>query len=115
MISDSAISDFCVILRQNIPERGATMRAGISAAIIAGSVMASGAACADCKSIRSRDCVNLDLVPQISEQIVGAEHIAAPQQNAPAASAIPAYTGPIFGVSPTVKQAPTVGYRWAIN
>jgi hypothetical protein len=91
------------------------MRAGISAAIIAGSVLASAAAGADCRSARSRDCVNLDLVPQISAQIVGSEHIAAPRDNAPAATPVPAYTGPIFGVSPTVRQAPTVGYRWAIN
>jgi hypothetical protein len=91
------------------------MRAGISAAIIAASVVGSGSAWAECKSIRSHDCVNLDLVPQISDQIVGAEHIAVPRQNTRAATPIPAYTGPIVGVSPTVRQAPTVGYRWAIN
>jgi hypothetical protein len=91
------------------------MRTGISAAIIAASVVGSGAAWADCKSIRARDCVNLDLVPQISDQIVGAEHVNAPPQNTPSVTPIPAYTGPILGVSPTVRQAPTVGYRWAIN
>jgi hypothetical protein len=82
---------------------------------VAASVLGSAAARADCKSIRARDCVDLNIVPQISEQIVGAEHISAPRHNTPTGSQIPVYTGPIVGVSPTVHQAPTVGYRWAIN
>ena len=91
------------------------MRAGISAAVIAASVISSSAGWAACVSTRAHNCVNLDLVPQVSDQVVGDEHIPLPRRNLPTATPIPNYTGPIVGVSPTVRQAPTVGYRWAID
>ena len=54
-------------------------------------------------------------VAQISRQIVADQHLATPPKTAPATEAKPAYTGPTVGVSRTVRQAPTVGYRWAID
>ncbi len=86
------------------------MRAGVSAAIVAVSVLAGSTAWSACPPGQSRNCVNLDGVPQISQQIVAGERIAAPAKTAPAAD-----TGPAFGLSKMLPRAPTVGYRWAID
>ena len=106
------------------------MRAGVSAAIVAASLLVINAAWSACPPGQSRtanprsvqshagqpgDCLDLDLVPQISQQIGASEHIAARPKTAPAADQKPAYTGPTVGVSRTVRQAPTVGYRWSID
>jgi hypothetical protein len=64
---------------------------------------------------QSRNCLDLNLVPQITQQIVAGEHLAVPPKMAPAAESKPAYTGPTVGLSRTVRQAPTVGYRWSID
>ena len=99
------------------------MRAGVSAAIVAAFLLGSGTAFSACPPGQSRaaqpraghDCLDLDLVPQISQQIGASEHIATRPKTAPLADQKPAYTGPTVGVSRTVRQAPTVGYRWAID
>ena len=92
------------------------MHAGVSAAIIAATALFSGTAWSACVPGKSRNCVvNLNLAPQISQQIVAREHLAAPPVATPAAEPIPAYTGPTVGFSPMERRAPTVGYRWAIN
>lgn len=106
------------------------MRAGVSAAIIAASLLGSSTAFSACPSgqsptgqsptgqsrtSQSRNCLDLDLVPLISQQIGARERLAAPPKTAPAAEPRPAYSGPTVGLSRTVRQAPTVGYRWAID
>lgn len=106
------------------------MRAGIAAAIVAAALLGSGAAWSACPpgqsravqshtgrshTGQSRDCLDLNLMPQITREIVAGEPIARPPKTAPAAAQKPAYTGPTVGVSRTVRQAPTVGYRWAID
>jgi hypothetical protein len=91
------------------------MRAGGSAAKIAAFVLAGGTAWSACPPGQSRNCVDLDLVPQISQQIVAGERVAAPATAAPAAEPTPAYTGPALGLSRMNRRAPTVGYRWAID
>ena len=95
------------------------MRAGVSAAIVAASLLAASPAWSACppgqSPSQSRNCVNLDGVPQISQQIVADERIATARKTAPSAEPIPAYTGPSLGVSKMLRRAPTVGYRWAID
>lgn len=91
------------------------MRASISAAGIAASVLLSGTAWSACPPGKTRNCVNLDLVPQISQQVGSVEHFEAPPVTAPTAEARPAYTGPTVGLAPTVARTPTVGYRWSID
>jgi hypothetical protein len=113
LICDSSSGNFVCNNARN--EREATMRASQSAAIIAALVIVSSTAWSACLSGKSRNCINLDLVPQISQRIVGGEHITAPRATVPAAEPTSAYTGPTVGVAPTVRGAPTVGYRWAIN
>jgi hypothetical protein len=101
------------------------MYAGVSATIVAAALLGSGAAWSACppaplragqpRTVQSHNCLDLDLVPQISQQIGASEHIATRPKTAPPADQKPAYTGPTVGVSRTVRQAPTVGYRWAID
>ncbi len=91
------------------------MRAGVCAAVIAASVLSNGAGLAACPAGKTRNCVNFDLLPQISQQIVAAEHIPAPPKTAPTPEKVQGYTGPTIGAAPNLGRAPEVGYRWAIN
>ena len=91
------------------------MRAGVAAATIAASLLSTGMAWSACPQGQAKNCLNLDVVPQISRQIVAGEREAAPAKAVPGEEAAPNYTGPTVGVSRTVRQAPTVGYRWAID
>ncbi len=90
------------------------MRAGMMAAVVAASVLGGGSAWAACPGTPGH-CINLDLVPQISQQIVATEHIVAPPKDAPATESQPAYTGPTVGLATNVRRAPTLGYRWALH
>jgi hypothetical protein len=63
-------------------------------------------------------CVNLNTVPQISENIVATERT--PQATKPGYTPPPEtkYEGPTLGLSkpdPAVKPIPTVGYHWALE
>jgi len=95
------------------------MRAGVSAMIVAASLLAGGAAWSACPPGQShspsRNCVDLGSVPQISQQIGAGERIAKPPKTAPDTEAQAPYTGPALGVSKMLRRAPTVGYRWAID
>ena len=91
------------------------MRAGVSATIVAAFLLTGGAAWAACPPGQSHNCVDLGSVPQISQQIVDGEHIAAPPKTAPSGDTQPAYTGPALGLSKMIRRAPTVGYHWAID
>ncbi len=91
------------------------MRIGKSAAIVAASVLYGGAAGSACLQSQSHRCVDLAIVPQVSQEIVAGEHVVVPPKTAPAAVSQPPYTGPTVGLSPTVRQTPTVGYRWSID
>lgn len=78
-------------------------------------VLSSAGAEAACPPKQTRDCViSLDSVPEISQQIVGPAR-AAPKKAGPATDTKAPYTGPTVGVTPTVRQYPTVGYRWSFD
>lgn len=96
------------------------MRAGISAVIVAVSLLGIDAAWSACppgqpRPGQPRECVDLNLVPQVTQQVVAGEQIATPAKGAPAAATPPAYTGPTVGLSRTVRPTPMVGYRWSID
>jgi hypothetical protein len=91
------------------------MRAGIAAAIVAASILSGSAAWSACAPSRSGNCVNLDLVPQISQQIVADEHIAVPPKTAARTETPRTYTGPTLGAAQNMRRAPTVGYRWSLD
>ena len=68
-----------------------------------------------CPAGPARNCVDLNLTPQISQQIVAKDPAGnAPKLNPNGGSQAP-YTGLTVGVAPNVRRAPTVGYRWAID
>jgi hypothetical protein len=91
------------------------MHARLAAAIVAAAVFGGGACGAACPPGAKGRCVDLDGVPEISQQIVATEHIVTPPKDVPAAEPQPAYTGPIVGAAKNVRRAPTVGYRWSIE
>ena len=91
------------------------MRVGIAAAVIAASLSGGATGWAACPHGQSRNCLDLDAVPQISQGIVAREQVAPAPKTAPAAEPQAHYTGPTVGLSKTVRQAPTVGYIWSIN
>ena len=91
------------------------MRACISAAAIAASVLFASTAWSACEPGKSRNCIKFDVDPQLSQQVVIGEPLAPRPVTAPASEPPPAYTGPTLGVAPTVGQAPVIGYRWSIN
>jgi hypothetical protein len=120
VICCSPSADSYVTVAPNAPDREAMMRAGLATAIVAAftvaaSIVGGGVAVAACRTGAKVDCVDLDLVPQISQQIVATEHIVVPPKEAPAAEPRPAYTGPIVGAAKNVRRAPTIGYRWSIE
>lgn len=90
------------------------MRAGVSPAIFAVVLLQVTAGLAACPDGRSKNCVNLNLVPQRWDQVVTDQPTAVPKA-VPARDSKPPYTGPTLGLSPTVHKTPTVGYRWAID
>ena len=91
------------------------MRTRLSAAIAAALLLGGTSALAACPPGQTRNCVNFDLVPQISEQIVAEEPGAAGPKAGPRAKSDTPYTGPTVGIAPGVRRAPTVGYRWALQ
>ena len=79
-------------------------------------LLASTGGEAACPSKQTRDCViKLDAVPQISQQIVASERVVPKGKAAPNTDAKTPYTGPTIGVTPTVRQYPTVGYHWSFD
>ena len=91
------------------------MRAGIVAAVVAVFAVGGSSAWAACPPGKLRNCVDLDLVPQISQQIVASERVATPPKAAPASEVKPVYTGPTVGAAANLRRAPTVGYRWSLE
>jgi hypothetical protein len=98
------------------PEGEAMMRAGGPAAILAASMLCSNGAVAACPPGSARNCVNLDSVPQISQQIVAKEHVAPAAKGAPNTGAEAPYTGMTVGVPKnSTGRGATVGYHWAFD
>jgi hypothetical protein len=95
------------------------MRAGVSAAIVAASVLTGNTAWSACLPSKSNSCVDLGIVPQISQQIVAGESISAPPKSAPAADSTPPYNGPTLGpttgAGTAIRRGPTVGYHWSLD
>jgi hypothetical protein len=103
------------------------MRVGGLATIVAACLAAGSAAWSACPPgqppgqshsqlhSQSGNCVDFDRVPQISQQIVAGERVAAPLKTTPSAEPTSTYTGPAVGFSKTVRPTPTLGYHWAID
>ena len=90
------------------------MRIGLSAAVAAVFVAAAAAASAACAPGHAPGCVNLDLAPKASQDIVAAEPRSAPKAT-PTSAAKQPYTGPTIGLNDKVRRAPQIGYRWTFD
>lgn len=90
------------------------MRIGISAAIAAVFLAAASAASAACPPGQAQGCVNLDLAPKTSQDIVATERLSGPKATSTSSEKRP-YTGPTIGFSDRVRRAPQIGYRWAFD
>jgi hypothetical protein len=91
------------------------MRIGISAAVAAVLVAAASAASAACPPGHAQGCVDLNLTPKISQDIVGTEGLSVRPKAAPANAEKTPYTGPTIGFSDRVRRAPEIGYRWSLH
>lgn len=91
------------------------MRRGISAAIAAAFLAVAGAASAACPPGQPKGCVNLDLTPKVSQDIIGAEQLSPRPKAAPASVEQKPYTGVTVGFSDKVRRAPEIGYRWSLH
>ncbi|HEX3535932.1 MAG TPA: hypothetical protein VHU15_04125 [Stellaceae bacterium] len=99
------------------------MNARVSIAVIAVALLCGGGVNAACPPGETKGCAKLDLkkvdlnmVPEVSEQIVARERSAgAKKAGPPEAAAKDPYTGPTLGVSDRVRRAPVVGYHWSID
>ena len=87
----------------------------VASAFVAAFILGAGAAGAACPPGAKGRCVNLDLVPQISREIVATERLAVRPKEAPVAERQSGYTGPTLGTAKNLRRAPEVGYRWSIN
>ncbi len=87
-------------------------RVALAIVTIALSAASAGAAC---PPGQSRNCLDLDTVPQISQRIIAREPLPPAQKSAPRTETPQGYTGPTVGLSRTVRQVPTVGYHWATD
>ena len=93
------------------------MRVLIMAALIVAAGVAGSPADADCTPGPADKCLNLDLLPQISQQIVAREGAGLPIKPAVATGQpdTPPYTGPKVGLAKTPRAVPTVGYSWSLQ
>ena len=87
----------------------------LSVATIAAALVVGTGALAACPPGQTRNCVNFDIVPQISQQIVAKEPVTPANKLVPRADPDTPYSGPTVGLAPNVRRAPTVGYKWALQ
>lgn len=83
---------------------------GIIAALLWGT-----AAFGACLPTKQHSCVDLSAIPNIAQQVVGAEKLPAPAAKEPPTLPSTAYDGPTVGLSNAARRAPEIKYRWSID
>jgi hypothetical protein len=92
------------------------LKASVLVLLALAALLCGASAQAACPPKQIRDCViNLDAVPQISQQIVTTSQAAPAAKAAPGAEAQTPYSGPTVGLTPTPRKFPTLGYRWSFD
>jgi len=91
------------------------MKASLAVSLAAAVVLFGAPAFAACPPGQKTGCVNLDGVPQISQQIVAQERVGPARKEAPVVDTDKPYVGPTVGLSKMVRRAPTVGYKWSLE
>jgi hypothetical protein len=95
-------------------QREAMMNGRFSSTIAFLSLLCCTNALAACPP-KARNCVDLNGLSDIAGQIVASEKLEPLPHKPPPDQARQPYSGPTVGLSKTVRQTPTVGYRWAIQ
>ena len=94
------------------------MNARVSLCLIAAALLYGAGAHAACPPGQKQACskgVDLNAVPDITQQIVASETVAPAAKKAAPDTAAQPYTGPTVGVSDRVRRAPMVGYHWSLD
>jgi hypothetical protein len=73
------------------------------------------AAFAVCVPTRQHGCVDLSAIPNIAQEVVGAEKLPTPAEKAPPTLPSSAYDGPTVGLSNAARRAPEIKYQWRID
>ena len=83
---------------------------------IAGALLWGTAAFAVCLPTKQHNCVDFSAIPNIAQQVVGAEKLPPPAEKAP--PTLPdanTYNGPTVGLSNAARRAPEISYHWSID
>jgi hypothetical protein len=84
---------------------------GMMAALLWGT-----AAFGACLPTKQQHCVDLSAIPNIAQQVVGAEKLPAPSEKTPPPAATSfSYDGPTLGLSNAARRAPEIKYQWQID
>jgi hypothetical protein len=68
-----------------------------------------------CLPTKQHGCVDLSAIPNIAEEVVGAEKLPPPTEKAPPTVPTSTYDGPTIGLSNAARRAPEIRYHWSIN
>jgi hypothetical protein len=74
------------------------------------------AASAVCIPTKQHSCaVDLSTIPNIAQEVVGAEKLPTPPEKAAPTLPASGYDGPTIGLSNAARRAPEISYHWSID
>jgi hypothetical protein len=82
---------------------------------MAAALLWATAAFGACVPAKQHGCVDLSAIPNIAQQVVGAEGLPAPAEKTPPTLPDNSYTGPTIGLSNAARRAPEIRYHWSID
>ena len=68
-----------------------------------------------CLPTKLHGCVDLSAIPNIAQEVAGAEKLPTPAEKAPPTLPSSAYDGPTVGLSNAARRAPEISYHWSID
>jgi hypothetical protein len=68
-----------------------------------------------CLPTKQHSCVDLSAIPNIAQEVVGAEKLPTPTAKEPPAVPASTYDGPTIGLSNAARRAPEISYHWSID
>jgi hypothetical protein len=80
-----------------------------------GALLWGTAALGACLPSKQHSCVDLSAIPNIAQEVLGAEKLPTPTEKAPPAVPTSTYDGPTIGLSNAARRAPEISYHWSID